>query len=72
MDECTKSLYPQTDVKVWMRTCDEEIEVPIRGVVKGNIPKWLNGSLIRNGPGSLRVGRSDFKHLFDGSALLHK
>lgn len=38
----------------------------------GNIPNWLKGSLIRNGPGSLKVGNETFSHLFDSSALLHR
>jgi carotenoid isomerooxygenase len=32
----------------------------------------LNGSLLRNGPGSLKVGEMTFSHLFDSSALLHR
>jgi len=38
----------------------------------GCMPKWLKGTLIRNGPGSLKVGDMTFGHLFDGSALLHR
>jgi hypothetical protein len=38
----------------------------------GCMPKWLKGSLIRNGPGNLKVGDMTFRHLFDGSALLHR
>lgn len=38
----------------------------------GNIPNWINGSLIRNGPGNLKVGDMRFEHLFDSSAHLHK
>lgn len=38
----------------------------------GCMPKWLKGSLIRNGPGNLKVGDMTFGHLFDGSALLHR
>jgi hypothetical protein len=38
----------------------------------GCIPKWLKGSLLRNGPGNLKVGDMTFGHLFDGSALLHR
>lgn len=41
-------------------------------VVLGEIPKWLKGTLIRNGPGSLKVGSECFAHLFDSSALLHR
>nr|CAH7753633.1 unnamed protein product [Callosobruchus chinensis] len=43
-------LYPNCDVKVWLRSCEKEIVEPINGVIKGQIPPWLNGSLIRNGP----------------------
>lgn len=53
-------------------------ENPVHGVklwllfVAGCIPNWLNGSLLRNGPGNLKVGDMTFGHLFDGSALLHR
>lgn len=65
-------LYPKCDVSVWLRSCENEIIKPILGKVKGNIPKWLNGSLLRNGPGSLNVGDTQYHHLFDSAALLHK
>ncbi|XP_055612712.1 carotenoid isomerooxygenase isoform X2 [Uranotaenia lowii] len=64
--------YPNCDVNVWLRSCEQEIVNPIEGIVKGNIPEWLNGSLLRNGPGSLKVGEMTFNHLFDSSALLHR
>ena len=39
----------------------------------GKIPKWLNGKLIRNGPGGPDAfGEGQCKHLFDGPGLLHK
>ena len=38
----------------------------------GNVPRWLKGTLIRNGPGSLECGDSRFQHLFDGAALLQR
>ncbi|VVC28941.1 Hypothetical protein CINCED_3A018818 [Cinara cedri] len=38
----------------------------------GGIPGWLTGSLLRNGPGSTKVGNHEFKHIFDSSALLHR
>lgn len=65
-------LYPNCDVSVWMRTCEEEITTPIVGKTQGTIPNWLNGSLLRNGPGSMRVKDVPFEHLFDSAALLHK
>ncbi|RWS08685.1 beta:beta-carotene 9' [Dinothrombium tinctorium] len=32
----------------------------------------VEGSLIRNGPGKQRIGCDEFKHMFDGSALIRK
>ena len=39
----------------------------------GNIPGWLNGTLVRNGPGQFEVGttRFTYRHWFDGLAMLH-
>jgi len=39
--------------------------------VKGNVPEWLEGSLIRNGPGLVQVDKP-MRHWFDGLAMLHK
>lgn len=68
----TIDLYPTSDAYVWLRSCENEVIQPISGEVQGNIPKWLNGCLLRNGPGSLKVGNMQFEHLFDSAALLHK
>jgi len=38
----------------------------------GQFPAWLNGSLIRNGPGQFEVGRTPIPHWFDGLAQLHR
>lgn len=72
ISEKNVKLYPNCDGSVWLRNCEEEVIKPIGGVTKGNIPKWLNGSLLRNGPGNLKVGNMKFDHLFDSEALLHK
>lgn len=40
--------------------------------VKGTIPQWLSGTLIRNGPARFEVGKEKFHHWFDGLAMLHK
>ncbi len=40
--------------------------------VSGQIPAWLRGTLIRNGPGTFNVGRQRYRHWFDGLAMLHK
>ncbi|KAJ2949968.1 hypothetical protein O0L34_g11293 [Tuta absoluta] len=72
MAQKEKQLYPNCDSAVWLRSCEEEITQPLEGKTTGTIPPWLRGSLIRNGPGSLKVGTMTFDHLFDSSALLHR
>lgn len=64
--------YPNCASDVWFRSCNEEVIEPIEGKIKGTIPKWINGSLLRNGPGNWKVGDMTFQHLFDCSALLHR
>ena len=39
---------------------------------QGQLPDWLEGSLIRNGPGTFRVGERRYRHWFDGLAMLHR
>ncbi|KAF5456476.1 hypothetical protein F2P56_025959 [Juglans regia] len=41
-------------------------------IVEGEIPLWLSGTYLRNGPGLWRIGDYDFRHLFDGYATLVK
>jgi carotenoid cleavage dioxygenase-like enzyme len=40
--------------------------------LQGNIPAWITGDLIRNGPGTFRVGEDHYNHWFDGLAMLHR
>lgn len=65
-------LYPNCDMTIWLRSCDKEVLTPVEGTVTGDIPDWLEGSLLRNGPGGLKVGDMEFDHLFDSAALLHR
>jgi hypothetical protein len=67
-----ENCYPNCDVNVWLRSCEQEIIEPVEGVVSGEIPSWINGSLLRNGPGSIKVGDMTYNHLFDAAALLHR
>ena len=48
----------------------EELEIDDLKI-KGSIPDWLEGSLIRNGPGMVMVDKP-MLHWFDGLAMLHK
>ncbi|XP_031472583.1 carotenoid cleavage dioxygenase 8 homolog B, chloroplastic [Nymphaea colorata] len=38
--------------------------------VQGEIPRWLNGTYLRNGPGLWNIGDYNFRHLFDGYATI--
>ncbi|XP_051266943.1 beta,beta-carotene 15,15'-dioxygenase [Dicentrarchus labrax] len=49
----------------------EERPEPCTADVKGNIPSWLQGTLLRNGPGIFTVGDTSYDHWFDGMALMH-
>ncbi len=51
----------------------ESPEVALDDVpVRGELPDWLTGSLIRNGPGTFQVGERRYRHWFDGLAMLHR
>ncbi|XP_061608841.1 carotenoid-cleaving dioxygenase, mitochondrial-like [Phyllopteryx taeniolatus] len=50
----------------------EETPDPIPADVRGTIPHWINGSLLRNGPAKFEFGDTHFNHWFDGMAMLHK
>ncbi|KAI7812931.1 carotenoid-cleaving dioxygenase, mitochondrial isoform X1 [Triplophysa rosa] len=50
----------------------EETPEPIPTLVKGTIPNWIHGSLLRNGPGKFEFGNQHYNHWFDGMALLHR
>ncbi|XP_064390885.1 beta,beta-carotene 15,15'-dioxygenase-like [Halichondria panicea] len=66
--------------RAWISTTSEmselyksvsEQSVPLEGKIKGSLPDWLSGKLIRNGPGLLEIGDTKLNHWFDGMALLH-
>jgi beta,beta-carotene 9',10'-dioxygenase len=39
--------------------------------IQGEIPRWLSGVLLRNGPAQFEVGSMSYRHWFDGLAMLH-
>lgn len=39
--------------------------------IKGTVPNWLSGTLVRNGPIKVTVNGQSNEHLFDGLAMLH-
>lgn len=50
----------------------EETPEPIPTKITGDVPKWINGSLLRNGPGKFEFGNDKYNHWFDGMALMHQ
>ncbi|POI28935.1 hypothetical protein CIB84_007315, partial [Bambusicola thoracicus] len=54
-----------------LQTVEETLE-PIPAKIKGHIPGWINGNLLRNGPGKFEFGEEKYNHWFDGMALLHQ
>lgn len=43
-------------------------EIPVRG----EVPDWLQGVLLRNGPARFEAGDQAVRHWFDGFAMLHR
>src|SRR5215203_3999561 len=39
--------------------------------VRGQVPSWLAGTLIRTAPAKFEVGSNTYNHWFDGLAMLH-
>ncbi|WP_103028277.1 carotenoid oxygenase family protein [Salinibacter altiplanensis] len=37
----------------------------------GDLPEWLTGTLLRNGPAQFEVEGQEYNHWFDGHAMLH-
>ncbi|KAK8759390.1 hypothetical protein V5799_002979 [Amblyomma americanum] len=58
--------------QLYARTAAREIKHPVEGVVQGEIPRWLRGSFLVNGPGQASVGPDRYRHAFDGLALLRE
>ena len=40
--------------------------------LRGAIPDWLSGSLVRTGPARFEAGGRSYNHWFDGQAMLHR
>lgn len=52
---------------------DQRSEIQIDALpVRGEIPAWLTGSLLRNGPAQWDLSEGSVNHWFDGMAMLHR
>ncbi|MDZ7687869.1 MAG: carotenoid oxygenase family protein [Halobacteriales archaeon] len=52
------------------KTLENEVQNR-RLTVEGEIPGWLEGSLLRTGPAKFEAGERSLRHWFDGLAMLH-
>lgn len=53
----TSTLTGLESIEPLVRTVEETPE-PISTEVKGTIPSWINGNLLRNGPGKFEFGNT--------------
>ena len=49
-----------------------EIEIPVQTDLSGQIPDWLKGNLLSNGPGLFEFKYQRADHVFDGMAMIRK
>jgi len=61
----------QIDYAIGFQSQLEEFQ-GVQASVKGVIPAWLNGVLVRNCPAKYEVGIEKYRHWFDGLAKLSK
>src|SRR5262245_4961645 len=64
-------LDSQLDYRLGFDTLEKETAVDRLPVV-GELPPWLSGTLIRNGPAMFDHSGKSFRHWFDGQAMLHR
>jgi carotenoid cleavage dioxygenase-like enzyme len=55
-----------------LRSLTQSAQEPVEATIRGQFPKWLSGTLYRNGPGRYEYTDKSHKHLFDGHSCLHK
>ncbi len=49
-----------------------ELPAPCELRVEGEVPSWLDGGLLKTGPGTFELGATPLAHHFDGPALLQR
>ncbi len=59
-----------TDYRRGFESLQHEVYEPALPV-EGDLPDWLTGTLLRNGPAQFGVGDQAYNHWFDGHAMLH-
>ena len=59
------------DYRLGFTSLEAEIG-PVDLPVRGELPAWLEGALMRTGPAQWEANDREFNHWFDGHAMLHK
>jgi beta,beta-carotene 9',10'-dioxygenase len=54
------------------RSLTREVAEPVALSVQGELPPYLQGTLLRTGPSKFEVGTRTYNHWFDGLAMLHR
>jgi carotenoid cleavage dioxygenase-like enzyme len=54
------------------RSLTRETAEPVALPIRGELPAWLEGTLLRTGPAKFEVGARTYNHWFDGLAMLHR
>ncbi len=71
VDALRSTAAATTAATLGFSTLEQEVtidELPLRG----ELPGWLAGSLLRTGPAKFEVGEQRMRHWFDGLAMLHR
>ena len=67
----TATVAPSVSARKGLDSLDHETRVDALPV-RGDVPAWLQGSLVRTGPARWEVGDRTMNHWFDGLAMLHR
>lgn len=57
--------------KLGFTTLEKEVEIDDLSV-RGQLPSWLSGTLVRNGPAKFEGGEQTHRHWFDGLSMLRR
>ena len=67
----TTALTSATSPPLGFSTLERETQIDSLPL-SGELPQWLNGSLLRTGPAKFEIGEQRMRHWFDGLAMLHR
>lgn len=71
MEASTAETVARPGYRMGFATLEAETEIDALPV-EGEIPSWLSGMLLRNGPAMFEAGERPLNHWFDGMAMLHR